>query len=196
MALSVCAGGNRVGPAGDVSRENPYSIAATRQPGGIDVQNLVRENLLAFGIPAISIFVAGLSICGWDFVRRFQGEWTPSWVAVVGALMVVAGLANNIVCQVTMGRSYSSFLVTREDHQLITRGMYGYVRHPIYLGVICAFTGIALFTTSLLGLIVLWGVIPFFLRRIRLEEHMLLDELGPEYEAYRERTKKLVPFLY
>jgi protein-S-isoprenylcysteine O-methyltransferase Ste14 len=74
--------------------------------------------------------------------------------------------------------------------------MYGYVRHPIYLGVICVTTGIALFTTSLLGLIVLWGVIPFFLRRIRLEEHMLLDEFGPEYEAYMERTKKLVPFLY
>ena len=47
----------------------------------------------------------------------------------VGALMVVAGIANNIACQVTMGRSYSSFLVTREDHQLITRGMYA-VRAP------------------------------------------------------------------
>jgi protein-S-isoprenylcysteine O-methyltransferase Ste14 len=161
------------------------------------VQNYMRRDLFAFAIPAFCIFAAGLAICGWDFVRRFQGvEWTPSWVAVVGALMVVTGIANNIVCQVTMGRSYSAFLVTREDHQLITRGMYGYVRHPIYLGVICVITGIALFTTSLLGLIVLWGVIPFFLRRIRLEERMLVEEFGPEYEAYRERTKKLVPFLY
>jgi len=160
------------------------------------VQNYMRKDLFAFAIPALSIFVAGLAICGWDFARRFQGGWTPSWVAVAGALMVVAGIINNIVCQVTMGRSYSSFLVTREDHQLITRGMYGYVRNPIYLGVICATTGIGLFTTSLLGLIVLWGVIPFFLRRIRLEEQMLLDEFGPEYEAYMERTKKLVPFLY
>ena len=156
----------------------------------------MRRDLFVFAIPAFSIFAAGLAICGWDFVRRFQGEWTPSWVAAVGALMVVAGLANNIVCQVTMGRSYSSSLVTRKDHQLITRGMYGYIRHPIYLGVICVITGIGLFTTSLPGLIVLWGVIPFFLRRIRLEERMLCDELGPEYETHRERTKKLLPFLY
>ena len=160
------------------------------------MQNHIRKDLFVFAIPAFSIFAAGLAICGWDFVRRFQDEWTPSWVAVVGALMVVAGTTNNVVCQVTMGRSYSATLLTREGHQLITRGMYGYVRHPIYLGVICVITGIALFTTSLLGLIVLWGVIPFILRRIRLEEQMLLDEFGAEYEAYRARTTKLVPFLY
>ena len=161
------------------------------------MQSYMRRDLFVFAIPAFSIFAAGLAICGWDFVRRFRGvEWTPSWVAVVGALMVVAGTTNNVVCQVTMGRSYSATLLTREGHQLITRGMYAYVRHPIYLGVICVTTGIALFTTSLLGLIVLWGVIPFILRRIRLEEQMLLDEFGAEYEAYRARTTKLVPFLY
>ena len=161
------------------------------------MQSYKRRDLFAFAIPGLCIFSAGLAVCGWDFVRRFQGvEWTPSWVAVLGAFMVVTGIANNIACQVTMGRFYSGFLVTREDHQLITRGMYAYVRHPIYLGVICVCTGIALFTTSLLGLIVLWGVIPFFLRRIRLEEQMLVDKFGAEYEAYRARTKKLLPFVY
>ena len=109
---------------------------------------------------------------------------------------MLAGLINNVVSQVIMGRAYSGTPRTLEDHQLATRGMYAYVRHPIYLGVIVVMTGIGLFTGSLLGLIVLWGTIPFILRRIRLEECMLLDEPGLGYEAYMEGTKRLVPSLY
>lgn len=160
------------------------------------MQNYARRDLFAFAIPAFFVFSAGVAVCGWDFVRRYEDGWSPSWVAVAGGVLVVAAIVHNVACQVTLGRSYSSSLVTREDHRLVTRGMYRYVRHPIYFGVLCVVTGIALFTTSLLGLVVMWGVIPFFLRRIRLEEQMLLEEYGSEYEDYRKRTKKLVPFVY
>jgi protein-S-isoprenylcysteine O-methyltransferase Ste14 len=160
------------------------------------MQNHVRRDMIAFAIPAFLVFSGGLGICGWDFVRRHDGALELSALNVFGGFLVVAALVHNVACQVTMGRSYSASLVTREDHQLITRGMYRYVRHPIYLGVITAATGIALFTSSLLGLIVLWGLIPVFLRRIRMEERMLIDEFGVEYEKYMESTRTLFPFLY
>jgi protein-S-isoprenylcysteine O-methyltransferase Ste14 len=160
------------------------------------VQNHVKEDLFSFAIPALVLFSAGVAVCGWDFARRYGDVWEPSALSLLGGILVLAGIANNIVCQFTMGRSYSSTLITREDHRLITHGMYAYVRHPIYLGVCIASTGIAIFTSSLLGLVVLWSTIPFIFRRIRMEESMLVDEFGKEYEAYRGRTKKLVPFVY
>jgi protein-S-isoprenylcysteine O-methyltransferase Ste14 len=161
------------------------------------VQNHAKEDLFSFAIPAFVLFSAGLAVCGWDFVRRYGDDvWVPSALSLLGGVFVLAGITNNIACQITMGRSYSASLITREDHRLITHGMYAYVRHPIYLGVCFVITGIAMFTSSLLGLIVLWSTIPFILRRIRTEESMLIDEFGEEYEEYRGRTRKLVPFVY
>ena len=160
------------------------------------MQNHVREDTKAFLIPAFVVLVAALAVFVWDMARHNDGVWEPSALHTLGMLFVVIAVINNVGCAIIMGRSYSSTLVTREDHQLITRGMYRYVRHPIYSGVILATTGMAMVSSSLLGLLVVWGLIPLFLRRIRLEESMLVDEFGKEYEIYRERTKKLVPFLY
>lgn len=160
------------------------------------MQNQLRKDVVAFLIPAFTVYVLGMCVCGWDFVRQQDGEFELSALNVLGGAIVLAGLATSVTSALTLGSFYSSTLRTREDHQLVTHGPYRYVRHPIYTGTLLVTVGIAVFTGSLLGFAVMSLLVPLFLRRITLEEAMLQAEFGEQYQSYRQRTKKLLPFAY
>ncbi len=83
-----------------------------------------------------------------------------------------------------------------EDHQLVTDGVYRLIRHPLYLGEMARNLGFALILTSRVGFIVMLVGIVFLLLRIRIEEAMLIEEFGQEYIKYRERTKRLLPYIF
>ena len=83
-----------------------------------------------------------------------------------------------------------------ENHTLIKTGLYKRIHHPLYLGEIMrAFILPSLFW-SLYGALLGVGAVIFLLFRIQIEEKMLLEEFGEEYEEYRRSTKKLIPFIY
>jgi protein-S-isoprenylcysteine O-methyltransferase Ste14 len=109
---------------------------------------------------------------------------------------MIIGFTIILVAQVTLWRFYSSTLVIKEDHRLITHGIYRLTRHPIYLGNIMFFIGVPLFASSLYGLLILSALIPVFLNRIRIEERLLTDEFGDAHRTYKEATSKLIPFVY
>jgi protein-S-isoprenylcysteine O-methyltransferase Ste14 len=87
-------------------------------------------------------------------------------------------------------------LVIREGHQLITHGIYRFVRHPMYLGVILVVSGLPVYAASLHVFFAMLVLIPIILIRITLEEKLLLEEFQDAYQEYRETTKKLIPFIY
>ena len=140
---------------------------------------------------------AGMVVSAWDLVRQ-QGSLylLSSAQNIVGLALVVIGFTIDLVAHITLWRFYSSFLVIREDHQLITHGVYRFTRHPIYLGVIMVFIGLSVYASSLYGLLIMSALVPVFLNRIRMEERMLTDEFGDAYRTYKEATSKLIPFIY
>jgi protein-S-isoprenylcysteine O-methyltransferase Ste14 len=78
---------------------------------------------------------------------------------------------------------------------LIREGIYKYVRHPLYFGLILGGFGVSIWRTNFLAL-GLSMVLPFYLNaKANLEERWLLQKF-PDYDSYRKRTKKLIPFLY
>jgi protein-S-isoprenylcysteine O-methyltransferase Ste14 len=85
-------------------------------------------------------------------------------------------------------------LEIRENHQLVSGGVYKLIRHPMY-------SSLFLYSASQAFLLPNWiigpaGVITFtvlFLLRLRSEEQMMLDKFGPVYEAYRKQTKRIIP---
>jgi protein-S-isoprenylcysteine O-methyltransferase Ste14 len=81
-------------------------------------------------------------------------------------------------------------------HTLITRGVYGVIRHPSYLGLLVNSLGWALAFRSGVGLLLTALFIPPLLARIGAEERLLRAQLGAECEAYRARTSRLIPGLY
>ncbi len=160
------------------------------------VRNAIREDMLCFALPAFFVYSAGMVVCAWDLVRQQGSLFILSVHSIVGLALIVIGFAILLVAQITLRRFYSSTLVIREDHQLITHGIYRFTRHPIYLGVIIVCIGISVYASSLYGLLTMSALIPVFLNRIRIEERMLTDEFGDAYRTYKEATSKLIPFIY
>jgi protein-S-isoprenylcysteine O-methyltransferase Ste14 len=160
------------------------------------VRNAIREDLLYFFLPWILVLVAGMGLIAWDLVRQQESLFMFSVQNFVGAALFFIGFTIELGSQITLRHSYSSTLVIREDHQLITHGVYRFIRHPIYLGVILVFIGFAVYASSLYGLLAMSALIPVFLNRIRMEERLLTEEFGDEYRTYKEATSKLIPFVY
>jgi protein-S-isoprenylcysteine O-methyltransferase Ste14 len=160
------------------------------------VRNAIREDLLYFALPWLLVLVAGMGLSARDLVRQQESLIVLPVQNFVGAALFVIGFTIELGAQITLRHSYSSTLVIREDHQLITHGVYRFIRHPIYLGVILVFIGIAVYASSLYGLLAFSALIPVFLNRIRMEERLLTEEFGDEYRTYKEATSKLIPFIY
>jgi len=171
------------------------------------VRNAIREDVLYFAIPALLVFTAGLVVSArdgydglvakiWELVRQPENLYLLSVPNIVGLALFVIGLTIALVAVFTLRRSYASTLVIREDHQLITHGIYRFTRHPVYLGVIIAIIGVPVYASSLYGLLTMSALIPVILNRVRMEERLLTEEFGDAHRTYKEATSKLIPFIY
>lgn len=96
-----------------------------------------------------------------------------------------------------IGKFWSPTLQLKENHQLVTKGIYRRIRHPMYLSLLIFSTGNTLALPNYIAgpamLVAMLVVIAF---RVGLEERMLLEEFGEEYEAYRKRSHRLIPGLW
>ena len=160
------------------------------------VRNAIKEDVLYFAIPSIVVFSAGMFISGWNLVRQQMNLFVFSLQNIVGLALIIIGILIELVAQITLWRFYSSTLVIKENHQLITHGIYRLTRHPIYLGALMVCVGVPVYTSSLYGLLIMSTLIPLVLKRVKIEENMLIDEFGDAYLKYRESTNKLIPFIY
>jgi protein-S-isoprenylcysteine O-methyltransferase Ste14 len=116
---------------------------------------------------------------------------------VAGTLLLVVGLWLFWRSHKDLGRNWSITLQVREGHQLVTRGVYGRIRHPMYTSLLLYSIGQALALPNWIA-----GpsyLVPFALLlslRYRAEERMMLDRFGEEYAAYAARTKRLFPGIW
>jgi protein-S-isoprenylcysteine O-methyltransferase Ste14 len=120
----------------------------------------------------------------------------PRVAGPAGLALEVAGLTIRGWSMRTLGRSYTRTLRTEEQQQAIDTGPYALVRHPGYLGSLLTWTGFALTSRSLpVSIAVGWLLGQAYRRRIAVEESLLGRTL-PGYAGYRERTKRLIPFIW
>jgi protein-S-isoprenylcysteine O-methyltransferase Ste14 len=118
-------------------------------------------------------------------------------VGWIGIVIALSGIALRIWAYRTLGRFYTRTLRVAENQRVVREGAYKLIRHPGYAGVILMWLGAALATMN--GIAVAIAAIALFAAyhyRIQAEERMLLIEIGGEYDDYRARTRKLIPFLY
>ena len=83
-----------------------------------------------------------------------------------------------------------------EDQKLVTDGLYGVIRHPLYLGETLRNLGVVLVFSSWYGVLFILVGILLLLFRIGAEEEMLIQAFGLEYKEYKRKTKRLIPFIY
>lgn len=111
-----------------------------------------------------------------------------------GVALFAAGMTFRWWAIAHLGRFFSVDVAIARDHKVVDTGPYRFVRHPSYTGLLVQCAGLALVLGTALSLLII--VIPTFLvlfYRIRVEERVLLANLGDGYAAYSRRTKRLLP---
>ncbi len=121
----------------------------------------------------------------------------PVWVKVLGGVALLPALY--LIYQATVENTYLSTLVriqTDRKQHVISTGVYGFVRHPLYLGCLLMTLGAPLLLGSLYGFIIGFIGVIAVVGRIIGEENMLVNELEG-YEEYKKKvTYRLVPFVW
>lgn len=119
------------------------------------------------------------------------------WMRYAGLACLIFGLAIRWTAVVSLGRSFSANVAIRAEQQLKTGGLYRFVRHPSYFGLLLVIVAIGLHTHNWIGFAIV--VIPSFAAlsyRIHVEEAALKTAFGNTYEVYSSRTKRLIPGIY
>lgn len=114
---------------------------------------------------------------------------------VAGMLAVFAGVALSLAGALTLGRALTPFPRPRAKAPLKQRGVYAWVRHPIYAGILLAALGWSLWWLSAAGVFATLLAAVFFDRKAAREEAWL-SARHRAYRAYRKRVKKFIPGVY
>jgi len=118
----------------------------------------------------------------------------PEALRWLGVTLAAGGVAFSLWSIVTLGRHYDLVLEVHQDHELVRRGPYALVRHPVYTGLGLHFAGACLATGNLVLIAgTLLASYPAFYLRARAEERLLRDRFGVEYEKYAREVPMLVP---
>lgn len=147
------------------------------------------------------LYVLPLLIAVWfiETDRRLDRRILPVNLVTqaAGVLLCAAGIAFAMWARAVLGRNWSGIITVREDHELIQRGPYAAVRHPIYTGLIVALAGTVLATIpSIRGPLLLAAWTVAFLIKARLEEGVMTREFGEQYTAYKARVRAaLIPYI-
>jgi len=115
----------------------------------------------------------------------------------LGLFLIVFGMVFRFFAIWSLGKMFTVDITIRKDHKLKKDGIYKYIRHPAYTGVIISFIGFGISINNWISLlIVAIPVILAMLVRIQAEEKMLLKQFGDEYARYMKKTRRLMPLIY
>ncbi len=119
----------------------------------------------------------------------------PLEARIVGVALLCLGGAVGTLGVMALGSNLTPFPKPKEGGFLVSSGIYGIVRHPIYAGLILGTLGWSLITDTLLGIVLSLALLVFFDIKSRREE-LWLREAYPDYADYQKRVRKLIPFIY
>src|ERR1700722_14112024 len=121
----------------------------------------------------------------------------PPWAQAAALISLILGLAIRWTAIVTLGRSFSANVAIRATQTVHKTGVFRFVRHPSYSGLILIFAAIALHTRNWIGFaIVLIPTVAALFYRIRVEESALRRAFGQDYDDYSKTTKCLIPGIF
>ncbi len=163
----------------------PARGAAPTPPGNASLRLLKGLKVLAL----LGIVVQTLCMNLWPIAKR------PWALTGLGLALYVLGLSTAVAGRLRLGRSWTNLedAPPSADRGLVTGGIYGLIRHPIYTGDLLLLVGLELALNSWL---VLGAFIPMLIVvRQTLSEERQLRRLLPAYEDYRRRTKMFLPFI-
>jgi len=131
-------------------------------------------------------------------------QWIPSarlpgsrdMIRILALVLLLGGLALRGAAILTLGRLFTVDVAIHSDHTIVQTGLYRFIRHPSYTGLLVVFLGLGVFFAnwlSMLGLLI--PITLAVINRVVKEEQALLNSLGSDYAVYCARTKRFIPWL-
>ena len=148
-----------------------------------------KEVILCSGIMFLAAFLAaGLSF-------RFGWLMLPFPVSIVSAIVFLA--AYGLYAEVLRENTFLSRTIeVQENQKVVDTGLYGIVRHPMYMVTVVLFLAMPLVLGSVISFVIMLGYLPIIAKRIRNEEEVLEAGL-PGYAAYKTRVKyRVIPYVW
>ncbi len=153
------------------------------------------------------IFILLLLVGTGLILKRVAGGAQSSWLyaplwrfdearAVLAVAVSYAGLAISLWARTVLGRNWSARPELKLEHELVTRGPYARVRHPIYTGLLLMFAAIALLWPTPAALLLLPVVVAGIHLKLAREEVLMAAQFPNEWPSYRERTSRVIPLLW
>jgi protein-S-isoprenylcysteine O-methyltransferase Ste14 len=166
------------------------TVKYRRETIKVDRSNVLDSFLLALNgvgmiIPIFYVFTARFDFADYSL---------PAWLSWVGVALFAGAAVLLWQTHQALGRSWTPTLGLREDHQLVTEGVFKYIRHPMYAAhLLWALATPLILTNWIAGYAMLIPQIVQFWLRIGVEERMMLERFGESYREYMTTTGRLLP---
>ncbi len=152
-----------------------------------------RRRILGWVLVAVQfILIAALVVVPWR--RGLDQLWPPDLSVIIGGALAVAGVGIAIAGFLRLGSALTPTPVPIEGAQLRTTGIYSWVRHPIYSGLLLASAGFVITVGSLATFAVWLLLCIFFVAKHSWEDRLLAQRHGQEWHDYAGRVGALIPW--
>jgi protein-S-isoprenylcysteine O-methyltransferase Ste14 len=126
----------------------------------------------------------------------FANYTLPAWAGWLGVVLIVGAVFVFWRAHADLGLNWSPTLEIREKHELITRGIYSVIRHPMYASqILWSLAQALLLQNWIAGFGSIVAFIPFYFLRVRAEEQLMLEQFGDQYRSYMQKVGGVFPKL-
>jgi len=127
----------------------------------------------------------------------FADYYLSIWAGLAGAAVFAVSLWLLWRSHADLGDHWSPYLEIREEHSLVTQGVFRHIRHPMYAAHwLWGIAQALLLQNWIAGLAMIVSFLPLYLVRVASEEEMMLEHFGEEYRSYMNRTGRVIPRLW
>ena len=139
------------------------------------------------------MFLAAFILAGLNF--RFRWIVLPDWISWTAAVIFL--ISYGLYAEVMRENAYLSRTIeVQENQKVVDTGLYGIVRHPMYMSTLFLFLAMPLVLGSVISFLIMLLYIPIIAKRIRNEEQVLEEGLDG-YTEYKQKVKyKVIPFIW
>jgi protein-S-isoprenylcysteine O-methyltransferase len=171
-----------------------YVLFTTRVRNRTNGKSPDRGSLIVLWVTIFSsIFLASAIGLGYSPTAIHDARWMQPTALV----LLAVGLVIRITAIYTLGRSFTANVSIHETQTLHQSGLFRYMRHPSYTGMVLIFLALGLRMQNWLSLLVVMvPPVAALLYRIHVEEAALTGAFGEQYIDYSQRTKRLIPGIY
>ena len=175
------------------------SVGIVWLAAGLAAKRAARTEAVRSRLTHLAVITAAFALLFSARLRAGALAWrfvpgTPA-IAWTGFALTVAGCGFAVWARLLLGSNWSGTVTVKLDHQLIRKGPYTIVRHPIYSGALLGMCGTALAFGEIRGLLGLALAFIAWRTKSSLEEAFMTQQFGAAYAEYQREVKALIPFV-